>query len=118
MNKKYPILLFLMIILNARLIGVMIVLFFAVSSIGIGGTTSLLLAMQNGSPLGLISFLLGSMTAPLVGLGNENSALPMGIVIVVCQLIALSSYIFLIHRKIKHSTFAKSENFLAYSSIL
>lgn len=49
--------------------------------------------------LGLLPFLLGAAVAPLVGLGGGQNALPMGIVIMVCDLLALGVYMTLVRRK-------------------
>jgi DHA1 family bicyclomycin/chloramphenicol resistance-like MFS transporter len=86
---------------------VCILLFFVVSSVGIVNTTVFSLAMENqasnaGSAsalLGLLPFLLGAAVAPLVGLGGGQNALPMGIVIMVCDLLALGVYMTLVRRK-------------------
>lgn len=88
------------ILLQAGLIIILIGLFLSVASVGIVGTTSFALAMENqrshaGSAaalLGLIPFILGAIVAPLVGLGGEDSPLPMGMVIVGSQIIAILSY--------------------------
>jgi len=88
------------ILLDAGLSSVLIGLFLSVSSVGIVGTTSFALAMENqrshaGSAaalLGLIPFVLGAIVAPLVGLGGEDSPLPMGIVMLASQIIAVLSY--------------------------
>ena len=35
--------------------------------------------------LGLLQFISGALVAPLVGIGGSNTALPMGIVIALCE---------------------------------
>lgn len=97
------------ILLNIGLAGILIALFFSVSSVGIVGTTSFSLSMQNqkktaGSAsalIGLLPFILGSLMAPLVGLGSGDSPLPMGIVMVSCHGIAMLAYLVLARRGLK-----------------
>lgn len=99
-------LIFLIVILTGGgLIAVIPSLFIVVSCVGIVGTTSFSLAMQNqggsaGSAsalLGLLPFIFGSIAAPLVGIGGSHTALPMAIVIAVCDLGAL--FLFLLIKK-------------------
>lgn len=78
-------------------------LFIVISSVGIVNTTGFSLAMQSqgkaaGSAsalLGVMSFLIGGISAPLVGLGGSHTAVPMGIVIAVCGICSILSYFFL-----------------------
>ncbi|MGP7816618.1 Bcr/CflA family multidrug efflux MFS transporter [Niallia sp. 01092] len=94
------------ILLHAPLLAVVIPIFFIVSSIGIIATTSFSLAMESqghiaGSAsalLGLLPFILGSLTAPLVGISGENTAVPMGIIIFSASFIALLSYYGLVRK--------------------
>jgi len=82
-------------------------LFLAVSSVGIINTSSFALAMQSqghvaGSAaalLGLSSFILGALAAPLVGLAGSHTAVPMGIVIALAEICAFSCFAFLARRK-------------------
>jgi DHA1 family bicyclomycin/chloramphenicol resistance-like MFS transporter len=75
-------------------------LFVVVSSVGIVTTAGFSLAMQNqeqaaGSAsalLGLLSFILGGIVAPLVGLGGSHTAIPLGIVIAVAEVGAILCY--------------------------
>jgi MFS transporter, DHA1 family, multidrug resistance protein len=100
-------LLVIMLLLEVGLIGVLFALFFVVSSVGIVGTTVFSLAMESqgksaGSAaafLGLMPFILGAITAPLAGIGNGQSAWPMAMVILICEIIAVISYLFLVKRK-------------------
>lgn len=88
------------LLLKAPLIAVVIPIFFFVMSIGIIASTSFSLAMETqghiaGSAsalLGLLPFVLGSLTAPLVGLAGEYSAIPMAIIILLASLMAFFSY--------------------------
>ncbi|MEK4535103.1 multidrug effflux MFS transporter [Peribacillus sp. FSL K6-1552] len=97
------------ILLEIGLAGILIALFFSVSSVGIVGTTSFSLSMHNqkktaGSAsalIGLLPFILGSLMAPLVGLGSGDSPLPMGIVMVSCHVIAMLAYLVLARRGLK-----------------
>jgi len=96
----------LMLTLDAGLSGILPALFLVVSSVGVVSTTCFALAMQSqgktaGSAsalLGLMPFILGSIMAPLVGIGNGQSAWPMGIIIITCELIAVMSYLFVARR--------------------
>ncbi|MGE8205021.1 multidrug effflux MFS transporter [Heyndrickxia sp. NPDC080065] len=99
--------LLLVVTSGAGLIAVIPSLFIVVSSVGVVGTTSFSLAMQNqgesaGSAsalLGLLPFIFGAIAAPLVGLGGSHTALPMAIVIAVCDIGALVFYALLIRKK-------------------
>ncbi|WP_409290405.1 multidrug effflux MFS transporter [Peribacillus sp. SCS-37] len=94
------------LIVKAPLFAVAVPIFFLVSSIGIISTSSFSLAMDSqghiaGSAsalLGLLPFVLGSLTAPLVGIGGEHTAIPMGIVILSASLLAMISYYGLVQR--------------------
>jgi MFS transporter, DHA1 family, multidrug resistance protein len=94
------ILLFLAILSQASIIFVLIPLFFVVSCVGIVGTTCSSLAMSTqgkaaGSAsalIGLMMFILGAATAPLVGIAGSDTAIPMVIVIFICSLSANLSY--------------------------
>lgn len=101
------ILLFLALTLTNQLIFVMIPLFFVVSSVGLISTLGFTLAMQNygttaGSAsalLGLLPMLVGSLVSPLVGIMGEQSAVPMGIIIMTLDCLALILYYGLIVRR-------------------
>ncbi|MBQ4900955.1 multidrug effflux MFS transporter [Paenibacillus sp. Marseille-P2973] len=92
------------ILMDGGLAAVLIPLFFVVSCVGIVGTASFTLAMQNqrdsaGSAsalLGLLPYILGAAVAPLVGLGGEETALPMGLVIAISDVGAVLCYLFLV----------------------
>lgn len=94
------------ILLKGSLISILIPLFFVVACVGIVGTSSFPLAMQGqaqsaGSAsalLGLLPYILGAAVAPLVGLGGEYNALPMGLVIASANLIAVMCYIFIVNK--------------------
>ncbi|HEU4964722.1 MAG TPA: Bcr/CflA family multidrug efflux MFS transporter [Bacilli bacterium] len=95
--------LLLSILLEASLPFVLVPLFFVVSSVGIVATTAFSLAMQNqaksaGSAsalLGLLPFVSGAIVAPLVGIAGSDTAVPMGLVIAVCDVGALLCYLLL-----------------------
>lgn len=88
------------ILAGGNLISVLIPLFLVVSSVGLVNTASFSLAMANqeksaGSAsalIGVMTFLFGGIVAPLVGLGGEGTAVPMGIVIACADLGALLIY--------------------------
>ncbi len=88
---------------NGPLWAVVVPIFFFVTAIGVVGTSSFTLAMESqahaaGSAsalLGLLPFILGAATAPLVGIAGEETAVPMGMVIFTMCLLALLAYLFL-----------------------
>nr|WP_154984210.1 multidrug effflux MFS transporter [Paenibacillus xylanexedens] len=94
------------ILAGVGLISVLIPLFLVVSSVGLINTASFALAMADqaksaGSAsalIGVMTFLFGGIVAPLVGLGGEHTAVPMGIVIACADLGALFLYIVMIGR--------------------
>ncbi|AXI08904.1 MFS transporter [Oceanobacillus zhaokaii] len=75
-------------------------LFLVVSSVGMVGTASFSLGMERqgksaGSAsafLGILPFGGGALVSPLVGIGGEHTSLPMGIVIIICSMMALLVY--------------------------
>lgn len=88
---------------------VVIPIFFFVTAIGVVGTASFTLAMERQSRvagsasalLGLLPFILGALTAPLVGIAGEETAVPMGLTIFSMCVIALFAYLFLVKRTAK-----------------
>ncbi|CAG7636746.1 Bcr/CflA family multidrug efflux MFS transporter [Paenibacillus allorhizosphaerae] len=82
-------------------------LFLVVSSVGIVSTSGTSLALQKygqsaGSAsalLGLLSFIIGGVVSPLVGLGGSGTAVPMGIVIAVAETGAVLCYLLLARGK-------------------
>lgn len=97
-------------LLKAPLLAIVVPIFFLVASIGIIATTSFALAMETqghiaGSAsalLGLLPFVLGSLTAPLVGIAGEYTAIPMGVVILSASLMALLSYYGLVRKNLAY----------------
>ncbi|TBL69938.1 multidrug effflux MFS transporter [Paenibacillus thalictri] len=81
-------------------------IFLFAASIGIIGPVSFTLAMESqghiaGSAaaiLGTLQFALGAVTAPLVGIAGENSALPFGVTIFMTSILAVISYLILVKR--------------------
>ncbi|MDF2927621.1 MAG: transporter [Paenibacillaceae bacterium] len=81
-------------------------LFLVVSSVGIASTSGTSLAMQRyghaaGSAsalLGLVSYIIGGLVSPLVGLGGSGTALPMGVIIVLAEAGAVLCYLFLVRK--------------------
>ncbi|RDW18379.1 MFS transporter [Oceanobacillus arenosus] len=94
------ILLLIVVLFTLPLLVLIPALFFLVSSVGMVGTASFSLAMERqgeaaGSAsafLGILPFGGGALVSPLVGLGGDYSAFPMGIVIIVCSMMALLVY--------------------------
>ena len=92
--------------LKAPLFAVAIPIFFFVSSISIIGTTSFALAIETqghiaGSAsalLGLLPFVLGSLTAPLVGIAGAYTGIPMGVLIFCSSFLAFLSYFVLVRK--------------------
>ena len=91
------VLLMFVVFLNLALWVIIIALFMVVSSVGLVNTTSFSLAMNRqgkiaGSAsafLSILPFAGGALVSPLVGIAGENSAIPMGLVIFVCCILAL-----------------------------
>lgn len=89
------------ILLNGPLALVITGLFFVVSSVGLVNTTANSLALEEqgsragsaSAMLGMSSFLFGGIVAPLVGLGGEDTAVPMASIMMVMVLGALLSYL-------------------------
>ncbi|GMK43173.1 Bcr/CflA family drug resistance efflux transporter [Paenibacillus glycanilyticus] len=81
-------------------------LFIFVASIGITSTAAFPLAMESqanqaGSAaalLGVIPFLLGAVVAPLVGIAGEDTAVPLGIIILITSIAAMLAYFLLVRR--------------------
>lgn len=104
--------LLLAILADAPLVGILVPLFLVVSCVGIVNTASFGLAMQNqknsaGSAsalLGVLTFLFGGLVAPLVGLGGEDTAVPMGIVIAAADVLAIVVYILMIGLRSRKSS--------------
>ncbi|QOR68039.1 Bcr/CflA family multidrug efflux MFS transporter [Cytobacillus suaedae] len=94
------------LLLKAPLLAVAIPIFFLVCSIGMIATSSFALALESqghiaGSAsalLGVLPFVLGSITSPLVGVAGEYSAIPMGVVILSASLLSLLAYFGLVQR--------------------
>ncbi|MFS0688835.1 Bcr/CflA family multidrug efflux MFS transporter [Sporosarcina sp. 179-K 8C2 HS] len=100
-------LLLIAVLMHGPLLTIVVPIFFFVASIGIISTSSFSLAMESqghiaGSAsalLGLLPFVLGSITAPLVGIAGEATAIPMGAIIFGTSIIACLSYYGLARRK-------------------
>ncbi|WP_420491176.1 Bcr/CflA family multidrug efflux MFS transporter [Neobacillus vireti] len=94
------------LLLKAPLFAVAIPIFFFVGSISIIGTTSFALAIETqghiaGSAsalLGLLPFVLGSLTAPLVGIAGAYTGVPMGVIIFCSSFLAFLSYFVLVRK--------------------
>lgn len=92
---------------GAGLYGVLVPLFFVVSSVGVVNTASFSLAMRNqaqsaGSAsalLGVMTFLFGGIVAPLVGIGGSGTALPMALIIAAGDIGALALFFAMIGRR-------------------
>ncbi|KQY94923.1 MFS transporter [Paenibacillus sp. Root52] len=101
--------LFIAILAGGNLISILIPLFLVVSSVGLVNTASFALAMANQSKsagsasalIGVMTFLFGGIVAPLVGLGGEGTAVPMGIVILCADLGAVLIYLMMVRKTSK-----------------
>lgn len=101
------IILLFLIFLQAKLVFLLIPLFFVVSGVGMVNTSGFSLAMQTqgknaGSAsalLGVTSFAIGGFVSPLVGIGGGQTAIPMGIVMVCTGCGSILSYMILVKRK-------------------
>ena len=90
-------LLFISILLKGNIMFILTSFFLIFSCMGVVSMLCNSLAMQSqdnhaGSAsalLGLVPFILGAITAPLVGIGGSNTAIPMAIVIAICNIGAL-----------------------------
>ena len=90
----------LAVVLQLHIIFVLLGLFGVVASVGMVGTSTFSLAMQEqgknaGSAsalLGLLPFVGGGLASPLVGIMGEANALPMAFVILACTALAALNY--------------------------
>ncbi|WP_136608789.1 multidrug effflux MFS transporter [Paenibacillus dokdonensis] len=93
-------------VVHGPLFTLVIPLFFFVCSIGITSTAAFPLAMERqanmaGSAaalLGVIPFLLGAVVAPLVGIAGENTAVPLGVIILATSTAAMLAYFVLVRK--------------------
>lgn len=99
-------LLLIVILYKLPLFVMALALFLIVSSVGMVSTSSFSLGMQRqgnsaGSAsafLGLLPFIGGAIVSPLVGIGGDQTAWPMGIIIVLCSGIALMIFMFFVRK--------------------
>jgi MFS transporter, DHA1 family, multidrug resistance protein len=97
------------LLLKAPLIAVAIPIFLFIGSLAVISSTSFTLAMEKqghiaGSAsalLGLLPFVLGSLTAPLVGIAGEYTAIPMGVIMFATSFIALLIYYGVVRKAFK-----------------
>ena len=91
-------------VVHGPLFALVIPLFFFVAAIGITSTAAFPLAMEGqarmaGSAaalLGVIPFLLGAVVAPLVGIAGEDTAVPLGIILLCASGAAMLAYYLLV----------------------
>ncbi|MFJ7970718.1 multidrug effflux MFS transporter [Psychrobacillus sp. NPDC096389] len=99
-------LLLVVILFKLPLFVMALALFLIVSSVGMVSTSSFSLGMQRqgnsaGSAsafLGLLPFIGGAIVSPLVGIAGDQTAWPMGIIIVLCSGIALLIFMFFVRK--------------------
>jgi len=97
------------LLLKAPLLAVAIPIFFFIASLAVISSTSFTLAMEKqghiaGSAsalLGLLPFVLGSLTSPLVGIAGEYSSIPMGVIMLATSFIALLIYFGVVRKAFK-----------------
>jgi DHA1 family bicyclomycin/chloramphenicol resistance-like MFS transporter len=95
------VILLIAIMAHAPLPVFLVPLFFVVSSVGLVASTSYSLALQNqgkragtaSAVLGVMTFLVGGVAAPLVGIAGSTTAVPMGIIIVIAEIGAVVCYL-------------------------
>ncbi|TQR17469.1 multidrug effflux MFS transporter [Psychrobacillus soli] len=98
--------LFVVIIYKMPLFAMALALFLVVSSVGMVSTSAFSLGMQRqgksaGSAsafLGLLPFICGAIVSPLVGIAGDQTAWPMGIIIVFCSGIALVIFMLFVRK--------------------
>ncbi|WP_337103035.1 multidrug effflux MFS transporter [Paenibacillus sp. YIM B09110] len=91
---------------HGPLFALVVPLFVFVAAIGITSTAAFPLAMESQSEkagsaaalLGVIPFLLGAVVTPLVGIAGEDTAVPLGVIILLTSVVAMLAYFFLIRR--------------------
>ena len=89
------------------LVAMTVALFFVVSSVGMVSTSAFSLGMQSqeksaGSAsafLGLLPFIGGAIVAPLVGIAGDQTAWPMGIIILTCSSSALVLFLLFVRKR-------------------
>lgn len=92
------------ILVQGPLIALVVSLFFFVAANGITHPASFSLAMESqghiaGSAaalLGVIPFLLGAVTSPLVGIAGESSAVPLGVILIATSSLSFLAYAVLV----------------------
>jgi MFS transporter, DHA1 family, multidrug resistance protein len=94
----------IVVLTQGPLIALVIPLFFFIASTGIIGSAIFPLAMESqahiagsaSAMLGVIPFLFGSITSPLVGIAGEYSAVPLAVIIVITCSLAAMAYVGLV----------------------
>lgn len=90
--------------MEGPLFALVVPLFLFVCSIGISTTAAFPLAMESqadnaGSAaalLGVVPFVLGAIVAPLVGIAGEETAVPLGVIILISSAVAILAYFLLV----------------------
>ncbi|MHA7963950.1 multidrug effflux MFS transporter [Paenibacillus sp. CAU 1782] len=91
-------------VMEGPLFALVVPLFLFVCSIGISTTAAFPLAMESqadnaGSAaalLGVVPFVLGAIVAPLVGIAGEDTAIPLGVIILISSAVAMLAYFLLV----------------------
>lgn len=98
--------LLIVVLFHGPLFAVVISIFVFISSIGIISTSSFSLAIQDqghiagsaSAMLGLLPFIFGAISAPLVGIAGEHTAIPMGVIMFLASSLAILSYYILVSK--------------------
>lgn len=98
--------LLIVVLFHGPLFAVVMSIFVFISSIGIISTSSFSLAIQDqghiagsaSAMLGLLPFIFGAISAPLVGIAGETTAIPMGVIMFSASLLAILSYSVLVRK--------------------
>ncbi|AZN41410.1 Bcr/CflA family multidrug efflux MFS transporter [Paenibacillus albus] len=105
-------------VVHGPLFTLVIPLFCFVAAIGITSTAAFPLAMESqkhmaGSAaalLGVIPFLLGAVVSPLVGIAGEDTAVPLGVIILFTSVAAMLAYFLLGKKKSSRSSIQAAAN--------
>lgn len=99
------------VLVGTGLPGVLPGLFLVAASIGMIFPNAMTLALAEhgrdagaaSALMGVLQFLLGGLAAPLVGVGGRDTAVPMGVVIATCSVLAVLSWLVLVRPRRTHA---------------
>lgn len=101
------IILVIVVLMDLSLFAMGVALFLVVSSVGMVSTSAFSLGMQSqgrsaGSAsafLGLLPFIGGAIVSPLVGIAGDQTAWPMGIIIIICSMGSLVLFLLFVRKR-------------------